>query len=160
MSKCASIRIAALGLTLATLVSAANAQLRINWHLYGSTLDAGQPSIASPQPLHALIAWEEDGHVWSSWTGIACVGQSRDDRQWRYDHGPGSAPETGVLGFQPQDHVYITAFVRGDSLVVREGDGESSWTTVAVACLGASQPMPAVSICGAATTPNSPPGPG
>jgi hypothetical protein len=140
MSKCASIRVATLGLALAILVSAAHAQPRITWHLYGSILDSGQPSIASPQPLSALVAWEEGGHVWSSLTGVACVGQSRDG-QWQYDHGPGTAPETGVLGFQAQDHIYITAFVRGDSLVVREGDGESSWATVAVAYLGAAQPM-------------------
>lgn len=121
------------------LAPAALGQARLTWPLEGSLTDAGRPSITGSSPtdflcMSSVTAWEEEGTgVWTDYEGFACVGAARGSRTNHHAHGPGVQPEVGTL----LDETYILVFVRGDSLVVREGDGISTWSTVAVEYLGA-----------------------
>ena len=115
------------------------AEARLTWPLYGTEDDCARPSITGSSPatflcLSSVTAWEEAGAVRSAYEGIACTGGARGDRLHHYDHGPGRQPTVGTLLYE----TYILAFVSGDSLVVREGDGETTWSTVATDYLGPS----------------------
>jgi len=121
------------------LSTGAFAEERLTWPLYGTEADCSRPSITGSPPgdflcLSSVTAWEEAGAVRSAYEGIACTGGARGDRLYHHDHGPGELPTVGVL----LDETYILVFVRGDSLVVREGDGVATWSTVAVEHLGPS----------------------
>ncbi|MBU1071838.1 hypothetical protein KKG45_01175, partial [bacterium] len=134
MTKHLVSRLIALSLTVVVFAPAAQADARLTWPIEGPPLDCSRPSVASPQPLISVTVGEQDGSgVWTSFEGIACTGFSGGGRSYRQAHGPGTRPEVGVL----LDETYVLAFVRGDSLVVREGDGEANWATAAVAYLGA-----------------------
>ena len=128
-----------LALAVFVLAPAALADARLTWPLTGSDTDCSRPSITSSPSSYYLCmcsvtAWEEEGTgVWSKYEGFACAGSAGGARLNHRAHGPGSRPEVGTL----LDESYILAFVRGDSLVIREGDGNANWTTVAVAYLGA-----------------------
>lgn len=127
----------ALFLTVFVLVPAALAEARLNWPLYGTEADGDRPSITGASPasflcLSSVTTWEETGTVRSDYQGIACTGGARAGRLDHFDHGPGQQPTVGTL----LDETFVLVFVRGDSLVVREGDGQSAWSTVAVEYLG------------------------
>jgi len=130
-----------LGSTLLLPAAPVHADNRLNMQLGGTVADCSRPAIASSQTMFSLTAWEEAGHVRSAFEGILCVGLPQGAREWRHDHGPGAMPEVGVLNLPFYAHTYILAYVRGDSLVVRECDGESAWSTVSVSYLGAPTPL-------------------
>lgn len=117
-----------------------DAASRITWELADSVYDCSRPSITGAPPytitcLSSVTAWEEEGTgVWTDYVGIACAGLPRSLPKSSFSHGPGAQPEVGTL----LDETYVLVFVRGDSLVVREGDGRSDWTTVATEYLGPS----------------------
>lgn len=106
---------------------------RLTWPIESSTYDCSRPSIVTNEPLFSVTAWEEEGiGVRTEFQGIACTGSAGLTVPRRHDHGPGEGPTIGWL----LDGTYILAFERGDSLVVREGDGDALWETVAVVYLG------------------------
>jgi len=126
-------RFLAPALLLLIVAPPAHAESRITWPIYGPTQDCSRPSVASSQPLFSVTAWEQAGSgIWTAFEGFACAGLPGGTRQALHAHGAGERPTVGVL----LDETYILAFVRGDSLVVREGDGQIDWTTVAVTYLG------------------------
>jgi len=89
---------------------------RYNLPIRYSEYDPSQPSVACHQPLQSVVAWAEEGGVWTSFEQLGCTGLPKDIPPYQYDHGPGLRPEVGAL----LDETSILAFVRGDSLVVRE----------------------------------------
>jgi len=105
---------------------------RYNLPIRYSEYDPSQPSVACHQPLQSVVAWAEEGGVWTSFEQLGCTGLPKDIPPYQYDHGPGLRPEVGAL----LDETSILAFVRGDSLVVRESGWDGPWETVATAYLG------------------------
>ena len=119
-------------LVLAVLCLAGVSAARIHEPVYTSaTADRGNVSIAGRHWLSVMTAWEEGGHVFTHDVTEGCTGLPKSF--FYEDHGLGERPVLGQL----RDDTYVLAFVRGDSLVVRECGAAQVWSTVHTAYLGA-----------------------
>ncbi len=113
---------------LLTIAAAATAAVpRITWPIPPVSGDQTAPSVVSLAPLHALVAWEEEGSVLTVESEAVCTGLPLDVFT-PVDHGPGAKPVAGHL----PDDTRITAFLRGSDLVIREGDDTGAWADAAV----------------------------